>query len=43
MIEALTDIQWIAISIAALSIGMSKTGVPGMMLMIIQEFRKLHF
>ena len=35
MIETLTNIQWFAISIAALSIGMSKTGVQGMMLMIV--------
>ncbi len=35
MIEALTGIQWITISIAALSIGMSKTGVQGIMLMIV--------
>lgn len=35
MFETLTNIQWFAISIAALSIGMSKTGVQGMMLMIV--------
>lgn len=35
MIETLTDIQWLTISIAALSIGMSKTGVQGIMLMIV--------
>ena len=35
MIETLTNIQWLAISIAALSIGMSKTGVQGIMLMIV--------
>ena len=35
MIETLTDIQWLTISIAALSIGMSKTGVQGNMLMIV--------
>lgn len=35
MIEALTNIQWIIISITALSIGMSKTGVQGIMLMIV--------
>lgn len=35
MIETLTDIQWFAICIAALSIGMSKTGVQGVMLMIV--------
>ena len=35
MIETLTNIQWFAISIAALSIGMSKTGVQGIMLMIV--------
>lgn len=35
MIETLTHIQWFAISIAALSIGMSKTGVQGIMLMIV--------
>ena len=35
MIEKLTDIQWLTISIAALSIGMSKTGVQGIMLMIV--------
>lgn len=35
MIETLTNVQWFAISIAALSIGMSKTGVQGMMLMIV--------
>ncbi len=35
MIEALTSIQWLAISVAALSIGMSKTGVQGIMLMIV--------
>lgn len=35
MIETLTYIQWLAISIAALSIGMSKTGVQGIMLMIV--------
>ena len=35
MIETLTDIQWLTISIAALSIGMSKIGVQGIMLMIV--------
>lgn len=35
MIETLTDIQWLTISIAALCIGMSKTGVQGIMLMIV--------
>lgn len=35
MIETLTNIQWFAISVAALSIGMSKTGVQGIMLMIV--------
>ena len=35
MIETLTNIQWFAISIAALSIGMSKTGVQAIMLMIV--------
>lgn len=35
MIETLTDIQWLTISIATLSIGMSKTGVQGIMLMIV--------
>ena len=35
MIETLTNIQWLAISVAALSIGMSKTGVQGIMLMIV--------
>lgn len=35
MIETLTNIQWFVISIAALSIGMSKTGVQGIMLMIV--------
>lgn len=35
MIETLTNIQWFAISIAAQSIGMSKTGVQGIMLMIV--------
>lgn len=35
MIETLTDIQWLTISIAALSIGMSKTSVQGIMLMIV--------
>lgn len=35
MIETLTNIQWLAISIAALSIGMSKTGVQGIILMIV--------
>ena len=35
MIETLTNIQWFAISIAALSIGTSKTGVQGIMLMIV--------
>lgn len=35
MIETLTYIQWFAISLAALSIGMSKTGVQGIMLMIV--------
>lgn len=35
MIETLTYIQWLVISLAALSIGMSKTGVQGIMLMIV--------
>ena len=35
MIETLINIQWFVISIAALSIGMSKTGVQGIMLMIV--------
>ena len=35
MIETLTNIQWFAISVAALSIGMSKTGVQAIMLMIV--------
>lgn len=35
MIEALTDIQWITIIATALCIGMSKTGVQGMMLMVV--------
>lgn len=35
MIEALTNIQWIVICMAALSIGMSKTGIQGLMLMIV--------
>ena len=35
MIETLTNIQWFAISIAALSIGMSNTGVQAIMLMIV--------
>lgn len=35
MIETLTNIQWFAISLAALSIGMSKTGIQGIMLMIV--------
>ena len=35
MIETLTYIQWVVISLAALSIGMSKTGVQGIMLMIV--------
>ena len=35
MIETLNNIQWFVISIAALSIGMSKTGVQGIMLMIV--------
>ena len=35
MIETLTNIQWLVISLAALSIGMSKTGVQGIMLMIV--------
>ena len=35
MIETLTHIQWLVISLAALSIGMSKTGVQGIMLMIV--------
>lgn len=35
MIESLTQIQWLVISLAALSIGMSKTGVQGIMLMIV--------
>lgn len=35
MIETLTNIQWFVISISALSIGMSKTGVQGIMLMIV--------
>lgn len=34
-IETLTYIQWFVISLAALSIGMSKTGVQGIMLMIV--------
>lgn len=35
MIETLTNIQWLVISLAALGIGMSKTGVQGIMLMIV--------
>ena len=35
MIETLTNIQWLVISLAALSIGMSKTGVQGIMLIIV--------
>ena len=35
MIEALTAIQWIVITLSALCIGMSKTGVQGMMLLIV--------
>ena len=35
MIETLTHLQWLVISLAALSIGMSKTGVQGIMLMIV--------
>lgn len=35
MIETLTNILWFVISISALSIGMSKTGVQGIMLMIV--------
>ena len=35
MIETLTNIQWFAISVAALSIGMSKAGVQAIMLMIV--------
>ena len=35
MIETLTDIQWLVISLTALSIGMSKTGVQGIMLMVV--------
>lgn len=35
MIGTLTNIQWFAISLAALSIGMSKTGIQGIMLMIV--------
>lgn len=35
MIETLSNMQWLTISIAALSIGMSKTGVQGIMLMIV--------
>lgn len=42
MIETLTDIQWLTISIAALSIGMSKTGVQGIMLMIV-PFKAMAF
>lgn len=33
--ESLTSFQWIVISLAALCIGMSKTGVQGMMLLIV--------
>lgn len=35
MIETLTQIQWLVLSLAALCIGMSKTGVQGIMLMIV--------
>lgn len=35
MIEQLTTIQWAILSLAALCIGMSKTGVQGMMLFIV--------
>lgn len=35
MIDILSNIQWLVISLAALCIGMSKTGVQGMMLMIV--------
>lgn len=35
MIESLTYIQWAVISLAALCIGMSKTGVQGIMLMVV--------
>lgn len=35
MIETLTNIQWLVISLTALSIGMSKTGVQGIMLMVV--------
>lgn len=38
MIETLTNVQWFAISIAALSIGMSKTGVQGMLKVPLQAF-----
>lgn len=35
MIETLTNIQWLVISLTALSIGMSKTGVQAIMLMVV--------
>ena len=35
MIEPLSQIQWLALCLAALSIGMSKTGIQGIMLMIV--------
>lgn len=35
MIETLTAMQWVVITLAALCIGMSKTGVQGMMLLIV--------
>lgn len=35
MIETLTNIQWLVISLAALSIGMSKTVVQGIIMMIV--------
>ena len=35
MIETLTNIQWLVISLTALIIGMSKTGVQGIMLMVV--------
>lgn len=35
MIESLSQAQWLIISLTALSIGMSKTGVQGIMLMIV--------
>lgn len=35
MFETISPLQWSAISIAALSIGMSKTGVQGIMLMVV--------